>query len=113
MILDMVIRVVTTTEYTDDLDGSTAAGKVIFGFEGNQYEIDLSKSNARTFERAMKPYIDAARKVRGSRRSPARGRGGSRRDLASIREWAKANGHNVSDRGRIARDVVAAYDASR
>lgn len=110
----MAKKVVTTTEYTDDLDGSTAAGTVTFGFDGNQYEIDLSKSNTRAFERTMKPYLDAARKVRTSRRSSSRGRsGGSSRDLASIRAWANANGHNVSARGRIAADVVAAYDAAR
>jgi len=30
----------------------------------------------------------------------------------AIREWARANGHTVSERGRIAEAVVAAYDAA-
>ena len=31
-------------------------------------------------------------------------------DLGAVREWARANGHTVSDRGRISADVQAAYD---
>src|SRR3954469_17965545 len=109
----MAKKVVTTTEYTDDLDGSTAAGTVTFGFDGVNYEIDLSKSNTRAFEKALKPYLDAARRVRSSRgRSSGRGRSGGKRDLGAIREWAAANGHEVSARGRIARTVVDAYDAA-
>lgn len=31
-------------------------------------------------------------------------------DVAKVRRWARANGHEVADRGRIARHIVAASD---
>ena len=37
-------------------------------------------------------------------------RGGKRRNLSDIREWARKNGYKVSDRGRISSEVQAAYD---
>jgi hypothetical protein len=115
----MAKRVIQTTEYTDDLDGTTAAGTVTFGFDGIHYEIDLSKSNTRALEKALKPYVDAARKVRGSRGGPSANRRSARkranssnRDLAAIRNWAGKNGYDVSTRGRIAATVLDAYDAA-
>jgi hypothetical protein len=96
---------------TDDLDGSPNATTVVFGYGGTNYEIDLSRKNAAALERALKPYLAAARRVRSG--SGKRGRGSGRsRDLAAIRSWAKKNGHRVSDRGRIASSVLDAYDAA-
>lgn len=112
MLAVMAKRVVTQTTYTDDLDGSTAAGTIYFAYDGTTYEIDLSKRNAAAFEKAMRPFVDAARKVR-STRSRSSGRRNSGRDLAAVREWATANGYHVSSRGRIAADVIDAYDAAR
>ena len=109
----MAKKIIQTTEYTDDLDGSTAAGTVTFGFDGTSYEIDLSKANARAFEKALKPYVDAARRVRGSRaRTSTRGRSNGKRDLGAIRAWASQNGYDVSGRGRVARAVMDAYDSA-
>ena len=31
---------------------------------------------------------------------------------AHVREWARANGHEVSDRGRISKSVMQAYQAA-
>src|SRR5690349_12112876 len=100
----MARKTVTTTTYTDDLDGSKAEGTVSFGFEGVNYEIDLSKSNARALERAMALYVGHARKVRNTRTrtSGRRGGGSSGHDLAAVREWAKSNDYEVSQRGRVA-----------
>jgi hypothetical protein len=92
----MVKRIVTTTEYTDDLDGSPAAGTVTFGFNGQQYEIDLSRSNAKAFEKAMALYVGHARKVRHSRTRASSRRGNGSRDVSAVREWATANGYEVS-----------------
>jgi hypothetical protein len=105
-------------QITDDLDGSKADGSVRFSWNDVNYEIDLSKKNAAAFAKAMKPYLEAARKVRPSARGARRSRTGntaSRRqvesDLAAIREWAKHNGHTVADRGRIPAAVLTAYAA--
>ncbi len=99
---------------TDDLDGGKAESSVAFAFEGTSYEIDLGKRNLSAMQKAFAPYISAARKVPSPRRSSARSVPvrSSKEDLSAIREWAKANGHQVSDRGRIAGDVQEAYRAA-
>lgn len=40
-------------------------------------------------------------------------RAAKRVDLGDAREWARANGFTVSDRGMIPRDVREAYEAAR
>lgn len=110
----MATKTTTVTEYIDDLDGGRADRTVAFTYEGAGYEIDLSKKNAAAFEKALKPYLDAARKAP---RSSSRGAGRRRRanqvaDLSSVREWARANGHTVSDRGRIPAAVLEAYKSA-
>jgi hypothetical protein len=102
----------------DDLDGTTldeGEGKQItFSIEGRSYEIDLSEKNADKFYAAFAPYVGAARPI-GSRSrsgSPRRSRATSSLDLNAIREWARANGHTVSDRGRVAASIVDAYKAA-
>jgi hypothetical protein len=102
----------------DDLDGTTldeGEGKQItFSIEGRSYEIDLSEKNADKFYSALAPYVDAARPIGSPGRSgsPRRGRATSTLDLNAIREWARANGHTVSDRGRVAASIVDAYKAA-
>ena len=105
------------TQITDDLDGSSGAETITFGYRGTNYEIDLGRRNASAFDKTMRPYVDAARKVttaRGGRRGSSDGRRSTRRSsagqLASIREWARAQGYSVSDRGRISANVVEAYE---
>jgi hypothetical protein len=110
---------VTRIELVDDLDGKPIPqGKgetVEFGLDGTGYAIDLSEKNAAKLRDTFGRYVDAARKVGGRAR---RGRGGGGRgktdpaQLKAIREWAKANGHEVSDRGRIPASVVEAYEAA-
>jgi hypothetical protein len=126
----MARRVIQSEEFTDDLDGSSAAETVRFAFDGQSYEIDLSRSNKRAFEKLMKPYVQNARKARGGRtggRSSARSTGRGRtsggagsgrsssaggRDLAAVRAWANEQGMAVSERGRLSKNVLEAYDAA-
>jgi len=82
---------------------------VKFAVEGSQYEIDLSTAHAAEMRAALAPWVAAARKV--SVRSSTKARAGSGSDVSKVRAWAKANGHDVSERGRIAATVRAAYDA--
>jgi hypothetical protein len=105
----------TVTHITDDLDGSKDATEVAFSFDGVDYTIDLSKKNAAAMAKALKPYLDAATKVSGrstrSRRTGSSRTSGPRKDLATIREWARGQGIEVSDRGRISAAVIEQYDA--
>jgi Lsr2 len=109
----MAKKVVTTTEFIDDLDGSSATGTVSFSFDGTNYEIDLSKRNKTAMEKAFKPYIDHARKARTVRsRRTQSGTSGRRQDITAVRSWAKENGFEVSDRGRISQEITDAYKAA-
>ena len=38
--------------------------------------------------------------------------GSSASNTKAVREWARANGHEVSERGRISADIQRAYDAA-
>lgn len=101
------------TLLTDDLDGSQAAGTVRFGYEGVEYEVDLSDKHLEEFEEFLAAYIEHGRRVRGDRRGRRRaGRNGQRkeRDLGAVRQWAREQGYQVSDRGRIAGEILARFD---
>ncbi|MDR6573565.1 MULTISPECIES: Lsr2 family protein [unclassified Curtobacterium] len=109
-----------TTHLVDDLTGDTIEeGKgrtVSFSFDGNHYEIDLSDDNAETLREAFSDYVAAARKVSSGRQARtsagSTAKRGNSDELAKIREWANANGHEVSSRGRISQAVRDAYDAA-
>ncbi len=97
----------------DDLDGSDAEETVTFGIDGTEYEIDLSAGNAAKLRELLAGYVGHARRTGGRRRRP-----GSRNaakpvtSAAEIREWARANGWDVPDRGRVASEVREAYEAA-
>ena len=101
-----------TVALEDDLAGGQADETVRFGIGGSEYEIDLSKKNARALRRHLAPFIDHARKAgRGPRRRPGR-TASSRERSGDIRAWAKERGIAVSDRGRIPASVVEQYHAA-
>lgn len=103
------------TIFIDDIDGSEAEGTVLFGLGGTQYEIDLSTGHARELQAVLAPYIQAGRKVTGSARRPAQARRAapaSRVSNTDVRAWAKAQGLEVKERGRVPADVIAQYQAA-
>ena len=104
----------TITILSDDIDGSDADETVTFTFKGTTYEIDLSKKNSRQDGQALQPYTTAARTTGGPRSGTGRTtrRGADKDQLTKIRQWARANGHQVSDRGRISTAVQEAYHAA-
>lgn len=104
----------------DDLDGSEISDgggdRIQFSLRGIDYQIDLSNSNIAKLDKALKPYVDAAAKMRGggTRRvkSTSAKAASSKEQLSAIREWARKNGHEVSARGRIKAEVVEAFEAA-
>jgi len=99
----------------DDLDGSDAEGTVLFGLDGTQYEIDLSTDHAKDLRTALARYIDAGRRVTGTARRA--GRNGRKTPASSIsntdvRTWAKAQGIEVKEHGRVPADILARYEAA-
>ena len=100
---------------TDDIDGSEADESVQFALDGISYEIDLSEAHVEELHELLAPYLDAARRVSGraSRRSGAKSRPSAERvDGSDVRAWARANGYQISDRGRVSSEVRTAYDAA-
>lgn len=113
----------TTIVLEDDLSGEVleeGRGETVsFALEGQSYEIDLSGDNATQLRADLRRYVDAARKTsapRGSTSGRRTAGSGStapgRRDTGEIRTWARENGHEVSERGRISSSVIEAYDAA-
>lgn len=95
----------------DDIDGSDAEETVSFALDGNSYEIDLNAANADKLRQALAPYVGHARRATsGSGRRRTKSAGGP--SPADIREWAKSNGMDVSERGRVSAEVRAAYEAA-
>jgi hypothetical protein len=100
------------TLFIDDIDGGEAEGTVRFGLDGTEYEIDLSDKHKDELRTAMEKYVVHARKLGGQARRPARGasrRGSGAIDTAKVREWAKAEGYDIKDRGRVPAELVAKY----
>jgi nucleoid-associated protein Lsr2 len=103
------------TLFIDDLDGSEADGTVRFSLDGTDYEIDLNTEHANELRDALGRYVNAARRAAGGGRRPARsGRKASANGLntTEVREWAKAQGIDVKDRGRIPAELVVKFKAA-
>jgi hypothetical protein len=97
------------TLFIDDLDGSEAAGTVRFALDGTEYEIDLSAAHSAELSNALEQYIRHARRTGTARRAPRSRRGNSAVDTAKVREWAREQGIEIKDRGRVPATVVEKY----
>ena len=91
----------------DDVDGSEATTTVTFGLDGVVYEIDLNDAHSEELRAALNPWVQGGKRVGGrAKRSTSTARG----DAQKIRRWAAENGIEVSERGRIPREVRDAYE---
>ena len=111
-------------QLVDDIDGTVldvGSGETIyFALDGVAYEIDLTDENAAALRDALAPYVSAGRSVSSGRSgsSGASGAGARKRrrpgqeDYSAIRAWAKDNGYQVSERGRVPAAVAEAYEAA-
>jgi hypothetical protein len=107
-------------QLVDDLDGTVLevgeGETVLFSLDGVAYEIDLTDDNAAALRTALAPYLTAARSISSSRPSSSGGSTRRRRtgqqDYSAVRAWAKSNGYQVSERGRVPASVLEAYEAA-
>ena len=101
---------------TCDICGETTedATAVTLGWGREQWELDLCPTHNAELSSQFDTWTAKARRVGGGRgASPRRpSTFGTSTDANAIREWAKANGHKVGEKGRIAADVRAAYEAA-
>ncbi|GAB3562614.1 Lsr2 family protein [Amycolatopsis endophytica] len=108
----------------DDLDGSEADETVEFALDGVSYEIDLSDDNAAELRDTLAQFVGHARRTGGRKRratngntartaaaAPASPSKSDREQNAAVRAWARDNGFDISDRGRIPSEVIEAYQA--
>jgi Lsr2 len=101
----------------DDLDGGQAESTVRFGLDGAEYEIDLSDGHAQALRTALAPYVSAARRAPGAAarrpgRSGRRAASAGAPDPTSVREWAKSQGIEVKDRGRVPAELIVKFRAA-
>lgn len=107
---------VVVKTFIDDIDGSVAERTFAYTVDGTDYEIDLSADNIKEFNDAIAGFVESSRKA------PRRSAGGSKQRVVNpganreqshaVREWARANGITVSDRGRISAKVQEKFDAA-
>lgn len=136
----MCVGKIVTVEYVDDLDGAPIDGKSVdtveFSYRGRDYTLILTREHGRQFDKDIARYISAAKKAQTPgasaarkkarpepaktvKKTPTSRRKSGRRETPTpspartraIREWAAANGYDVSSRGRIASAITEAYDA--
>lgn len=111
--LRMAEKRVEVVTITDDLDGHELDRddhqRVRFTFDGKHRIIDLSTDHLGEFRADMERWMTASRPDHRNRKTPT---STGTRDTATIREWARANGFDVSDRGRIPAHVIDAYESA-
>ncbi len=104
-----------TTLFIDDIDGGEAEGTVRFGLDGTEFEIDLNNKHSEELRKALEKYVTHARKIGGTTRRAASVRGGRKPntvDTVAVRAWARENGYDIKDRGRVPADLVEKYQAA-
>lgn len=125
----VIVRAICDRCIAEGKDGVESTGEVTFSYDGFAYTLDLCAPHADDFHNLIQVLIAASTDrspvgaTRRARSAPADDgapankslRQPARRDkeqLGAIREWARANGHKVSDRGRIPADIEAAFQAA-
>lgn len=103
-----------TTTLVDDIDNAQEATETVsFALDGTSYEIDLTEENAQSLRSLVGTWAGYARvtakpRPTGSKRKD---RSSAGYDPVAVREWAKGQGIQLSERGRLSADVIAAYKA--
>ena len=101
------------TLFIDDIDGGPAEGTVRFALDGTDYEIDLSTAHSEELHKVLAGYVTHARKTGGTTRRGTRGRrGADAPDTRKVREWARAEGIDIKERGRVPAEVIEKYKAA-
>lgn len=102
-------RVLVERLVSDDADGDTQT--LDFSYRGADYQMDLSARDARALDKLLAPVLAASRlkDKRPVTRRPATKTPGGVPVAKAVRAWAKTEGIEVSDRGRVAADVVKRY----
>lgn len=110
----MAQRVVVQLDCDMDNKSGADVETVAFGYQGTNYELELCAKHRKNLDAALNELVGSARRVSATRRSsakPRQPRANQREENAEIRAWATANSLKVSERGRIAADVIEQFHA--
>ncbi|HVF14600.1 MAG TPA: Lsr2 family protein [Acidimicrobiales bacterium] len=125
----VIVRAICDRCIAEGNEGVESTEEVSFSYDGFSYTLDLCGRHAGDFHNTIQALVAAstdrspvaaARRARtasaadggaGARPSPQPARR-DKEQLGAIRDWARANGHKVSDRGRIPGEVEAAFQAA-
>lgn len=100
----------TQVTLIDDVDGKAASTTIGFALDGVSYEIDLSEENATKLREDFAQWIEHGRRTGGRvRRGAGTGRSS---ETKRIRQWARENELEISDRGRVSSEIRQAYAAA-
>ncbi|WNV84976.1 Lsr2 family protein [Umezawaea sp. Da 62-37] len=109
-------------QLVDDLDGTAAEDieTVRFGVDGATYEIDLGPDNSAQLRDVLAEFVANARRIGGragrgtsaASRAKSSATAHSKEQARAIRDWAKANGQELAERGRIPAVVISAFEAA-
>jgi nucleoid-associated protein Lsr2 len=105
-------------QLVDDLDGTASDDitTVTFGLDGANYEIDLTANNAAKLRNQLDDFVTHARRTggrveRGTSPKTAAPTA-NREQTRAVRKWARQNGYELSNRGRIPSNVIEAFEAA-
>lgn len=98
----------------DDLDEATIEGvtRVDFSWAGTDYEVDLSPTHEKEYGDLLEPLLKVARVKQGAGRKGRKAtkpKSETAAETKKVRDWAKANGQDVPDRGPVSAAVREAY----
>jgi hypothetical protein len=105
----------TVVELVDDLDGGIADETVAFTLDGVEFQIDLSSENAARLRDSLASYVAHARRIGGRKQRLAPGGDTGKKSSEeqaqnqAIREWARAQGKTVAERGRLPHALVVEF----
>lgn len=103
----------TTVTITCDICGDSKDVRTrSFGLDGRVLEIDLCGKDSRSLEKVAQEFIAHARRVGRTPKAAGRRTTRDRQHSAAVREWARQQGMELNDRGRIPADVERKYAAA-
>jgi hypothetical protein len=122
------MALITRTYLVDDIDGSEDdVSRITFMLDRKDYEIDLSAANTERLRGTLEKFVAAAtpsatgnkvparraaKTAKPTKASTVRSAATSREQTQAVRDWARNNGFEVSNRGRISKSIQDAFDAA-
>ncbi|WP_087099340.1 histone-like nucleoid-structuring protein Lsr2 [Nocardiopsis sp. JB363] len=92
-----------------DISGEPDAATFTFGVGDQWYEVDLTTEEREKLEVSLKEYMKVGRKAS---KEPGKKKvvpNTTTEERERIRKWAKDNGHEVAEYGRIRKGIFKAY----